>query len=284
MCFMYSYSFVPTICPRITFGCGIHFKPGVFFVLSRISNSIFLSSSYKKRLELDGLTAKSFRWVFWYFSFTTEDTLDTTLLTWLFSCRLRGLGMNLPGAYRKLVAAPTDLFWKYVEDAHACTANITAGHSIAQTGSRPADSGIKRARIAVNDCYEDEGELSVRFASNTTELTKVERDCEQCCNDVEISFSLEPSCYATSCIRELLKSWNYRSCFTVTPHEALNVIHYRYHILDIIDTDFFDTIRYCSRDHLEEAVRCVFCGKFEELLVVYYGSCWWISIRKASTL
>ena len=114
--------------------------------------------------------------------------------------------MNLPGAYRKLVATPTDLSWKYVEDAHACTVNIAAGHSIAQTGSRPAESGIKRARIAVNDCYEDEVELSARFASKTTELTKVQRERDNRCNDVEISFSLEPSCYATSCIRELLKS------------------------------------------------------------------------------
>ena len=114
--------------------------------------------------------------------------------------------MNLPGAYRKLVATPTDLSWKHVEDAHACTANITAGHSIGETGSRPAESGIKRARIAVNDCYEDEVEFSGRLASKTTELTKVEQDCDQCRNDVEISFSLEPSCYATSCIRELLKS------------------------------------------------------------------------------
>jgi len=131
-------------------------------------------------LESDGLTSESFR--------------------------LRSLGMNLPGAFRRLVALPTNLTWKYVSNAHACTMITSANHSTGQARSSPVDGDVKRLRLATNDCPEDEGEFSEQFASNAVELPKkILGDSNNCCNDIEISFSLEPSCYATSCIRELMK-------------------------------------------------------------------------------
>ena len=53
---------------------------------------------------------------------------------------------------------------------------------------------------------------------------------------------------------ELKLSFLFHCHFT---HESLSVVHCRYHVLDIIDTSCFDTIRYCARNHLEETVRCV---------------------------
>lgn len=114
--------------------------------------------------------------------------------------------MNLPGAYRKLVAFPADLSWKYVKDAHACTANNSAGHSVAQEDLSPEDRDIKRLRFTVNHSYKDKEEHPTECASKAPEFDKnVQRGSRALSNDVEISFSLEPSCYATSCIRELLK-------------------------------------------------------------------------------
>ena len=115
--------------------------------------------------------------------------------------------MNLPGAYRRLVALPTNLTWKYVSNAHVCTMITSANHSTGQAGSSPADGDVKRLRLATNDYREGEGEFSEQFVSSAIELPKkILGDSDNCCNDIEISFSLEPSCYATSCIRELMKS------------------------------------------------------------------------------
>jgi len=129
-----------------------------------------VGEKYKERLERDGLTVKSFR--------------------------LRALGMNLPGAYRKLVAFPGDLMWKCVQDEHACTGNFSAGDSAASTGSNPKNDVVKRPRLGENET----------ICTDATEQTELPRSLDNFCNDIEISFSLEPSCYATSCIRELMKN------------------------------------------------------------------------------
>ncbi|PFX26657.1 Pseudouridylate synthase 7-like protein [Stylophora pistillata] len=140
-----------------------------------------VGDEYKKRLETDGLTAKSFR--------------------------LRSLGMNLPGAYRKLVAFPWDLSYKYVREAHARTVDSYAAGSDYYTVTRESscvdsDSDAKRPRLASSgNCYEDSTK-----DLRPTELNEVCRRSESCCSNLEISFSLEPSCYATSCIRELMKN------------------------------------------------------------------------------
>lgn len=107
--------------------------------------------------------------------------------------------MNLPGAYRKLVAFPWDLSWKCVKDEHACSVDTSAGHSTTRTGSSPTDNDVKRPRLATRDYCEDETEHI-----DTTELDEVHPSSENCCINLEISFSLAPSCYATSCIRELM--------------------------------------------------------------------------------
>ena len=111
--------------------------------------------------------------------------------------------MNLPGAYRKLVAFPSDLSWRY-----ACTGNTSTGHSTAPTGSSLTDDGTKRLRLSTNDYCKDKVKLLKRVPPKTsTEVTKEGLTVSNtCCNDIEISFSLEPSCYATSCIRELMKN------------------------------------------------------------------------------
>ena len=103
--------------------------------------------------------------------------------------------MNLPGAYRKLVAFPGNLMWKCVQDGHACTGDFSADHSAASTGSNPKDD-VKRPRLG-----EDE-----TICFDATEQTEFPRNPGNFCNSIELSFSLEPSCYATSCIRELMKN------------------------------------------------------------------------------
>ena len=116
--------------------------------------------------------------------------------------------MNVPGAYRKLVAFPADLSWTFVKaHGNACTENTSAGHSTAKKGSSSADDNVKRPRLVANDCSECEVEHLARSDSETTELTiEMQPGSNNCCSDLEISFSLEPSCYATSCIRELMKN------------------------------------------------------------------------------
>ena len=103
--------------------------------------------------------------------------------------------MNLPGAYRKLVAFPGNLMWKYVQDEHGCTGDFSADHSAASTGSNPKVD-VKRPRLG-----EDE-----TICFDATEQTELPRNPGYFCNNIELSFSLEPSCYATSCIRELMKN------------------------------------------------------------------------------
>ncbi|XP_068732862.1 pseudouridylate synthase PUS7L-like isoform X3 [Montipora capricornis] len=135
---------------------------------------------YQKRLESDGLTIKSFR--------------------------LRELGINVPGAYRKLVAFPADLSWKCADNAHARSGHKTTSHSIVAAGSSLAGNDTKRLRLEANNCHKDGADNSCGYPSKTTEDSIIEEEDSFCCNDVELSFSLRPSCYATSCLRELLKN------------------------------------------------------------------------------
>jgi len=104
--------------------------------------------------------------------------------------------MNLPGAYRKLVAFPGDMTWKCVQDEHPCTGIFSADYSSASSGLNSKGDGVKRPRLG-----EDEP-----ICTDTTEQTQLPRSCDNLCNNIEISFSLERSCYATSCIRELMKN------------------------------------------------------------------------------
>lgn len=104
--------------------------------------------------------------------------------------------MNLPGAYRKLVAFPGDLSWKCIQEEHACLGNSCADHSTASKGLSPKRDDVKRPRLG-----EDETECA-----DATEHTELSRSSDNFCSNIEISFSLEPSCYATSCIRELMKN------------------------------------------------------------------------------
>lgn len=105
----------------------------------------------------------------------------------------------MPGAYRKLVAFPAELNWNYVKDADC---HFEPGES-----SGLSENGSKRLRLNADSCPGDEEKQSFQFMSKAKEhSTMAQRHDSNCCNDVELSFRLRPSCYATSCIRELLKS------------------------------------------------------------------------------
>ena len=113
----------------------------------------------------------------------------------------------MPGAYRKLVAFPAELNWNYVKDANACEGDSADCHFESGEGSGLLENGSKRLRLNADSCPRDEEEQSFRFISKVKEhSTMAQRHDSNCCNDVELSFRLRPSCYATSCIRELLKS------------------------------------------------------------------------------
>ena len=104
--------------------------------------------------------------------------------------------MNLPGAYRKLVAFPGNLTWKCVQDEHACSGDFSADYSAASTGSNPKGDDVKRRRLSEEET----------ICIDVTVQTELPRSPGNFCKNIELSFSLEPSCYATSCIRELMKN------------------------------------------------------------------------------
>ena len=104
--------------------------------------------------------------------------------------------MNLPGAYRKLVAFPGDLSWKCVKDEHACAARTSAGQSTVTEDSSPTNDGVKRPRLSVDEAQR----------AGAAGLNDLHQSSDNFCNNLELSFRLEPSCYATSCIRELMKN------------------------------------------------------------------------------
>lgn len=189
-----------------------HFvRKHILYIIAKRIYLLFLIviPRYKKRLESDGLTMKSFRWALSICSNVILETsfwwqLDGFLLLFL---RLRGLGINVPGAYRKLVAFPAELNWNYVKDANACEGDSADCHFESGEGSGLSENGSKRLRLNADSCSGDEEEQSFRFISKVKEhSTMAQRIDSNCCNDVELSFRLRPSCYATSCIRELLKS------------------------------------------------------------------------------
>ena len=101
--------------------------------------------------------------------------------------------MNLPGAYRKLVAFPGNLTWKCVNMG----ALEIFDYSTASTGSNPKGDEVKRPRLSEDDT----------ICIDVTEPTELRRSPDNFCkHNIELSFSLVPSCYATSCIRELMKN------------------------------------------------------------------------------
>lgn len=115
--------------------------------------------------------------------------------------------MNLPGTYRKLVVFPWDLSYRYVGEERTRTEDSYSARSDHCTATEDSscvdsDSDAKRPRLASSsNCYDDRTK-----DFRPTELSEICRRSEGCCSSLEISFSLEPSCYATSCLRELMKN------------------------------------------------------------------------------
>ena len=72
-------------------------------------------------------------------------------------------------------------------------------YSTASTGSNPKGDEVRRPRLSEDDT----------ICIDATEPTELRRSPDNFCkHNIELSFSLVPSCYATSCIRELMKNWN----------------------------------------------------------------------------
>ena len=121
------------------------------------------------------------------------ETENTVLFIAFLSYRLRSLGINVPGAYRKLVAFPRDLFWTFINKTSAET-GTSVNKCASPTSSNFDGEDVKRPRLITDDyCRKGDIEEELSISGN-------------CCNDVKISFFLEPSCYATSCLRELMKN------------------------------------------------------------------------------
>ena len=120
-------------------------------------------------------------------------TENTVIFISFLSYRLRSLGINVPGAYRKLVAFPRDLFWTFINKTSAET-GTSVNKCESPTSSNFDGEDVKRPRLTTDDyCRKRDIEEELYISGN-------------CCNDVKISFFLEPSCYATSCLRELMKN------------------------------------------------------------------------------
>ena len=134
-------------------------------------------------------------------------TENTVIFIAFLSYRLRSLGMNLPGAYRKLVAFPRDLSWTIIKE-NSAEAGAPVNKCTSPTFSNFDGEDVKRPRLITED-YCRKGNVEVldhRLSSRTELKTKGLSVSGNCCNDVKISFFLEPSSYATSCLRELMKN------------------------------------------------------------------------------
>ena len=104
--------------------------------------------------------------------------------------------MHLPGSYRKLIAHPKQLSWKWLEPPKLNPAPSQAssysscGPSALKTES--TDLHVQSERQSISSCVSDKDCTS-------------EDVSKQSHPNLEISFTLEKSCYATVLLRELMK-------------------------------------------------------------------------------
>ena len=137
--------------------------------------------------------------------------------------RIRSLGMTLPGAYRKVIAVPLHLEYRWIStDGTKQAVGVYPGNTyplkkIRNTYSLPdkccVNSGIfescnKRERDDTNMSDVDEADDHEGHEPCRKRLKhddgKTSSDCIE--NNMEISFQLQPSCYATVCLREIMKT------------------------------------------------------------------------------
>ena len=152
----------------------------------------------------------------------------------------------MPGAYRKLVAFPRNLHWKWREtgEEHVTSNELATNKSgerllnevtTCELTSREENAagrleysagdtgGCKRGEISEEESPATQASagkrqktapgITTEVAHNATSascrnspgLSEMNFCSYQKHRDVEVSFTLEPSCYATVCLRELMK-------------------------------------------------------------------------------
>ncbi|XP_070559146.1 pseudouridylate synthase PUS7L-like [Ptychodera flava] len=135
----------------------------------------FMRERYSQYLESDGVTAECFR--------------------------ISSLKLNIPGDYRKLLARPKHLTWSFVSD-------------ISKNGG--TDGSLQRVERCEDSREPDVQKNAVSFANSSCERSKSSEPKGACqselsgeeklnTNAIKISFDLQPSSYATMCLREILK-------------------------------------------------------------------------------
>jgi tRNA(Glu) U13 pseudouridine synthase TruD len=140
--------------------------------------------------------------------------------------------MTLPGAYRKVVAFPMDVEWKWIDDnsrtpavdnTKISTSGISYPLEINETKSR--DSCIEHPKetttCVITEKVRERNDTSMSQLDSNRSINdhSIERSYAPCgkrmkldadshCigDNLEISFKLQPSCYATVGLREMMKS------------------------------------------------------------------------------
>lgn len=139
--------------------------------------------------------------------------------------------MTLPGAYRKVIAVPIDLKYKWVENNATSVDDTKQSVGFSSGNQYPLrinHTQISNLSVKSNENSEksefrettNKRERDDRGVSNVNEIDDLGQhetcgkrskyiddrstDCIE--NSMEISFKLQPSCYATVCLREIMKS------------------------------------------------------------------------------
>lgn len=111
----------------------------------------------------------------------------TLSLPHIFAGRIYGLRMHLPGSYRRLIAYPKQLSWRWVPPNELATPGRS--RDIVETGATTRPNNSKAASTTVDQSVG----VGERGGGENTAAA------------VELSFALESSCYATVFLREIMK-------------------------------------------------------------------------------
>ena len=100
-------------------------------------------------------------------------------------CRLRRLGLKCPGAYRRIIAQPSQLSWRWIDSTTISKASV-----VGRSSSEEACGSMPIHKEAHNPREDQEA-----FGDH----------CNGERGNLELTFSLPPSTYATVMLRELMK-------------------------------------------------------------------------------
>ena len=110
--------------------------------------------------------------------------------------RVRSLGLNVPGAYRKLIGYPKKLEWRWVDSE---SLRQVSSDSVSRTEQDDRSSASLEPRC--KRLKPDEGETATGETGDSVTEQRTESH-----RALEVSFCLDPSCYATVLLRELMKT------------------------------------------------------------------------------